>query len=139
VCLKDRFHCIADMRKIGPHSRPAKLQIVDGRRAEAKLLRDVRDELTKHCGGLPSATQRMIINQAAMLTLRLHLMDRQSLRDEGVSERNGRQYLAWSAALTRLLRQLGLKGAVDRAQSLQELIDAPAPAAPSRRPAAAVW
>jgi hypothetical protein len=85
-------------------------------------MRDVRAELTKHCGGSPSATQRLIINQAAMLTLRLHLMDRRSLQDEAMSERNGRQYLAWSAALTRLLRQLGLKGATDQPATLQDYL-----------------
>src|ERR1700735_4999748 len=67
-----------------------------------------------HCGGSPSATQRMIIDPAAMLTLRLHLMDRQVVQNEVMSERNGRKHLAWSAALTRLLRQLGLEGAADK-------------------------
>lgn len=97
------------MSKIGPHSRPGVLAVIDGRRAEAKLLRSVRADLAKHLGGTPSATQRMLIDQAAMLTLRLHLMDRQSLQDAEMSERNGRQYLAWANSLSRLLRQLGLE------------------------------
>jgi hypothetical protein len=42
------------------------LAVIDGRRAEAKLMRDVRAELTKHDGLSPSATQRIIIDQAAM-------------------------------------------------------------------------
>jgi hypothetical protein len=41
------------MRKIGPHSRPDKLQIVDGRLAEAKLMARVRQDLTRHLGGKP--------------------------------------------------------------------------------------
>jgi hypothetical protein len=92
------------MPRIGPRSRPGVLAVIDGRRAEAKLMRDVRAELTKHCGGSPSATQRIIIDQAAMLTLGLHLMDRQVLQNEVMSERNGRQYLAWSNSLIRLPR-----------------------------------
>jgi hypothetical protein len=44
------------MPRIGPHSRPDKLQIVDGRLAEAKLMARVREELTQHLGGKPSAT-----------------------------------------------------------------------------------
>ena len=39
------------MRKLGPHSRPDKLQIVDGRLAEGKLMARVRAELTQHLGG----------------------------------------------------------------------------------------
>jgi hypothetical protein len=93
-------------------------------------MRDVRAELTKHCGGSPRATQRLIINQAAMLTVRLHLMDQQSLQDEAMSERNGRQYLAWSA-LTRLLRQLGLKGAADKPPALQDYLAARSAQAPA--------
>jgi hypothetical protein len=73
----------------------------------------------------------MIIDQAAMLTLRLHLMDRQALQDEALSERNGGQYLAWSAALTRLLRQLGLKGAADKTPALQDYLAARSAQAPA--------
>ena len=97
------------MKQIGPHSRPGKLATIDGRRAEARLMRDIKADLVKHCGGTPSAVQCMLIEQAAMLSLRLHLMDRAALSGDGVmSERNGRQYLTWANSLARLLRQLGL-------------------------------
>jgi hypothetical protein len=75
----------------------------------------------------------MIIDPAAMLTLRLHLMDRQVVQNEVMSERNGRKHLAWSAALTRLLRQLGLEGAADKPPSLQDYL----PARSTQAPAAA--
>jgi hypothetical protein len=78
----------AEMPRIGPHSRPDKLQIVDGRLAEAKLMARVRAELTQHLGGKPSATQRILIDRAAALSLRIHLMDRESARSGGMSERN---------------------------------------------------
>jgi hypothetical protein len=96
------------MRKIGPHSRPDKLQIVDGRLAEGKLMAGVRADLTAHLGGKPSATQRILIDRIATLSLRLHLMDRESARSGEMSERNSRSYLAWSNSLTRALRQIGL-------------------------------
>jgi hypothetical protein len=99
------------MPKIGPHSRPDKLQIVDGRLAEAKLMARVRAGLTQHLGGKPTAPQRILIDRAAALSLRLHLMDRESARSGEMSERNGRQYLAWSNSLTRVLRQIGLAAA----------------------------
>jgi hypothetical protein len=110
------------MPRIGPHSRPDKLQIVDGRLAEAKLMARVRAELTQHLGGSPSATQRILIDRAAALSLRIHLMDRESARSGGMSERNGRQYLAWSNALTRVLKQIGLKGVADKPPSLQDYL-----------------
>ena len=99
------------MDKLGPHSRPGRLALVDGRTAEAKLMQRVKSDLVKHCGGNPSAVQRMLIDQAAMLTLRVHLMDKASIADPALSERNGRQRLAWSNSLTRTLRQLGLSAA----------------------------
>lgn len=105
------------MSRIGPHSRPDKLAIVDGRRAEAKLMRRVRDDLSKHVGGSPSATQKILIERAATLTLRLHLMDRQALQDGAMSEKNGREYLCWANSLTRLLRQLGMDAAAPPAPS----------------------
>jgi hypothetical protein len=97
------------MPKLGPHSRPGILALVDGRRAEARMMSRVRTDLIKHVGGNPSAVQRMLIDQAAMLTLRVHLMDKQSIADPELSERNGRQRLAWSNSLTRTLRELGLE------------------------------
>src|SRR4249920_2497374 len=102
------------MRKIGPHSRPDKLAIVDGRLAEGKLMARVRAELTQHLGGKPSATQKILIDRAAALSLRIHLMDRESARSREMSERNGRQYLAWHNSLTRLLRQIGMTPASAR-------------------------
>ena len=102
------------MVKIGPHSRPDKLQIVDGRLAEAKLMARVRAELTQHRGGDPSATQRILIDRAAALSLRIHLMDRETARSGMMSERNGRQYLAWNNSLTRVMNQIGLKSVVNK-------------------------
>ncbi len=88
-------------------------------------MREVKADLVKHCGGKPSAVQRMLIDQAAMLSLRLHLMDRASLSDDGLmSERNGRQYLAWANSLARLLRQLGLTAPPPPTRSLAALTDA---------------
>ena len=97
------------MRQIGPHSRPNVLAKLDGRRREARLMQNVRDELTQHLGGKPTITQRALIERAAWLSLHVSLFDAK-LMDGGdalPSERDGRQYLAWSNALTRILRQLG--------------------------------
>ncbi len=51
----------------------------------------VRAELTQHLGGKPTAPQRILIDRAAALLSRLHLMDRESARSGEMSERNGRR------------------------------------------------
>jgi hypothetical protein len=100
------------MARIGPHSRPGRLALIDRRKAEAKFMDRIRDELTAHVGGRPSVTQRMIIDRCAALSLRIHLMDRSEARNDAfMSEKNAREYLCWTAALSRLLRQLGLEEA----------------------------
>jgi hypothetical protein len=99
------------MARIGPHSRPGRLALIDGRKAEAQFMKRIRDELTAHVGGKPSATQRLIIDRCAALSLRIHLMDRAEARSAFLSEKNAREYLCWTAALSRLLRQLGLEEA----------------------------
>jgi hypothetical protein len=108
------------MPRLGPHSRPDRLQIIDGCRAEAKLMKRVREELTAHCGGAPSSTQQILIDRAAALSLRLHLMDREVIASGGLSEKNGREYLGWNNALVRLLRSLGLDSASSSPMSVAE-------------------
>lgn len=114
------------MREIGPHSRPNVLAKLDGRRREARLMQTVREEFTEHVGGNPTATQRALIERAAWLTLHVSLMD-QKLLEQGegatLSERDGRQYLAWSNSLTRTIRELGIKpGSGQPRQSLADRI-----------------
>jgi hypothetical protein len=67
-------------RHIGPDSRPYMLAKLDQRTREAALLRRVRADLTEHCGGQPSAVQRMLIERLAKVALRLDLYDRKFRR-----------------------------------------------------------
>ncbi len=108
------------MRPLGPYSRSA-LANLDGRTKEARLLRDFRADLAAHVGGKPSATQAALIQQAAMLQLHIALMDRKAAEGAGgLSVRDGREYLAWANALSRLLRQLGTKGTAAAPPSLAD-------------------
>lgn len=116
------------MRRLGPFSRQSRLYLIDGRRAEAKLLNEIRAELTAHVGGNPSAVQRRLIERAALIHLRLHLMDQQTLSDPVMGERNSRYYLAWSGAYTRLLVQLGINSTHGN-QTLREVLLSTADAA----------
>jgi hypothetical protein len=113
------------MVKLGPHSRPGKLAIADGRTAEAQLMKRVRDDLAQHCGGKPSATQKMIIAQCAMLTLRIHLMDRAALQHGEMTTTQAKNYLCWTNSLSRLLKQLGMKGTAERPATITEIMSRP--------------
>ena len=119
------------MAKIGPHSRPDVLQIVDGRRAEAKLMARIREELSQHLGGKPNVARQILIDRAAALSLRIHLMDRETARSGMMSERNGRQYLAWNNSLTWVMNQIGLKSVVDEPPTLQDYLAARSAQAPA--------
>lgn len=88
-------------------------------------MRRVRDELTAHVGGKPSATQRLLIERCATLSLKIHLMDRAELQSEFTSEKNAREYLVWTNVLSRILRQIGMKGAPEQPPSIMEMFARP--------------
>ena len=111
----------ANGRTIGPHSRRIALGMIDGRRREARLMREVRDELIQHCGGRPSTVQRKLCERAAVLALRLAMMDAKA-PDGSLTERDAREYLCWHNAYVRTLRELGLKGAEEKPPTLAELL-----------------
>jgi hypothetical protein len=91
--------------------RAAKVSTQDGRCAEARLLRKTRAGFVAHLGGKPSATQAALIDRASMLTVHLARMDAKARETGEFSDHAGRQYLAWSSALARLVRQLGMDAA----------------------------
>jgi hypothetical protein len=91
------------------HSRHIALGDIDGRLRAARLMRQVIRELTEHCGGRPSAVQRKIIQRAAVLHLRLALLDAETGPDGQMSEKTAREYLCWNNAYVRTLNSLGLK------------------------------
>ena len=101
------------MQKLGPHSRSTSLARVDTRTREGRLLRDLRAELTAHVGGSPSVTQRLLIEQALELKLRIELMNQKTAGElPTLHDRN--YYISWTHALTRTLAALGLEPAQPR-------------------------
>ena len=109
------------MNAIGPYSRPLALAKLDGRTREARLMRDTRKSLVQHVGGKPTATEAMVIDRVVNLTLRVATMDRKFTATGTMTEHDTREYLAWSAALTRLLRQLGFASAPPKPRTLAEI------------------
>lgn len=94
---------------------------MDKRTREARLLAEVRADLTAHLGGNPSATQRRMIERAAWLSLHVAQIDAKAA-EGGLTPHDHRTYLAWSNTLTKLLRHLGMKGAAAKPKSLSEHI-----------------
>jgi hypothetical protein len=105
--------------RIGPYSRPNALAKLDGRRREAKLMAETRAELIEHIGGSPNAVQRRLIERAAVLALRLAIMDARA-PDGGMSEKDSKEYVCWSNAYVRTLRELGPHAAPKRDLSAAE-------------------
>lgn len=95
---------------------------MDGRTWEAKLLQEVRRDLTEHCGDKPSATQRALIDRAVWLTLYVARIDRRSAEGGGMTEHDSRTYLAWSNGLARTLAKIGLKSAAQQPASLNDYL-----------------
>ena len=116
------------MKRLGPYSRPPALANIDMRSKHGLLLRRVRSDLTAHVGGKPSATQSILIERGAVLSLQIAMLDAKHAAG-GLTPHDQREYLAWCNALTRLMRQLGLKGAAERGPSLREHLAAKASAA----------
>ena len=84
---------------------------VDGRRKEARILRETREALIAHVGGNPSAAVLRVINRIARLWLRAAQLDARIISGE-FTEHDPRVYLAVANSITRMLRRdLGLKGA----------------------------
>ncbi len=104
-----------------PYSRPAALAKLDGRTKEGRLVRDTRAAMTAHIGGAPSATQRALIERAVQLTLRIATMDRKFAQTGEQTELDSRTYLAWSASLSRVLRDLGMKSVAERPRTLADI------------------
>ena len=80
----------------------------------------LRQELTRHVGGRPSVVQRMLIERAAVLVLRLAKLDDKIINEAGPLTLHDTDYvIAWQNALTRILVALG----VDRAAAPQPTLD----------------
>jgi hypothetical protein len=113
------------MKQVGPYSRTllrgAIGDAVDGRSREGRFMRAYEQSLVQHVGGEPTAVQRVLISRATRLAMHIELMDRPSLQGDGITERDGRQYSAWSD-LCRTLKQLGIKGAVAHQPAIGDLL-----------------
>ncbi|WP_376092802.1 hypothetical protein ACE7GA_24345 [Roseomonas sp. CCTCC AB2023176] len=111
---------------MGAYAGLARLSDLDLRTRHGRILRGVRTDLSAHVGANPSATQRLLIERAAQLTLRVAIFDDRLAEGGGMTDHDSRQYLAWSNSLTRALRALGLKGGEAKPRTLADHYRTPA-------------
>lgn len=107
---------------MGAYTRLHSLAKLDGRRKEAWLMARVREELTAHVGGNPSVSQRLLIERAAILTLRLSLLDQKIVDGEPLTQHDNNYVIAWNRTLTRLLTTLGLEAANSAPPRLSDIL-----------------
>jgi hypothetical protein len=116
------------MPRLGPSSRAIDRGSVgwsiDGRSREGRFLRAYERMLAEHCGGKPSRVQRELIRRCARLALHLELQDERSMLAGEMGDGMSRRYLAWSNALSRSLRLLGLEGATVTKPSRDQVLAA---------------
>lgn len=82
---------------------------VDRRTQSGKLLDAVRAELLEHVGPNPTPVQRMLIQRACVLSLRLAQIDRKIFEEQEFTTIDNNQAVAWQNALTRCLVALGVR------------------------------
>ena len=99
--------------------------MLDGRTRQAKLMAQIRRDLTAHLGGSPSATQRMVVDRLARVCLRLELFD-EKLAGGTMTDHDARAYGALHNSFRLLLRELGMKAAPKPAPTLAEILARPA-------------
>jgi hypothetical protein len=107
---------------LGVYSCNRSLVEVDKRSREYRLMRQTRKDLTAHIGGYPNAAQKMLIERAVILNLRVAMLDRKIVSGEILTTMDNHQYLAWSNSLVRTLRALGLAPASASAPSLNDIV-----------------
>lgn len=95
--------------RIRPYSRATGLAKVNRSTREGQALEHFMAELSEHVGGKPTVAEQMLIEEAAMIKLRLALMAPQMITAKSMSTARHNEYLAWQNTLRRHLSALGLK------------------------------
>ena len=113
----------ADARRLGPQSAPHTLAKLDQRTREAAFMRRIRNELTEHVGGRPTAPQRLLIERLVVVALRLQLYDRKMTAGEVITDHDGRVFAGLHTAYRLMLRELDKRPAAAADKPLPSLAD----------------
>jgi hypothetical protein len=93
-------------QKLGVHWKAHALWKIDRRTKQAAYLRRVREELNRHIGANPSIIDKMLVDRACMLSLRLVQIDRMILEERPLTDIDTRMAVSWQNALVRTLNSL---------------------------------
>ena len=96
---------------------------LDGRSAEGRFVAEFQAQLAEHVGGEPSVPQTILIKRAAVIALRLHLLDRK-YAESALSDYDCKLYNSHCNTLRLLLRELGLKKVQPRGKTLKQYLEA---------------
>jgi hypothetical protein len=117
------------VRDLGPYSHSNRVARVDRRTKYARLMQEVQAELLEHIGQPPNPVERMLIERAAVLSLRLAQIDKKIFAEQEFTILDNNQAVAWQNALTRTLVALGVhreaarNGTTTSAAVLAEMMD----------------
>lgn len=98
----------ANRRVIGPYSSAGAMSLIDGRTRQALFMQRLRKKLLDHVGGDPTITQRQLIERVVRLSMLVEIFDAKFFKDGELSERDQRQHITYSNALSRTLAKLGV-------------------------------
>lgn len=112
-------------RAVGPFSKDRSIVDMDKRTRAGRILRTIRADLIDHCGGLPSAAERILIESAALKATRLHLLSERIVTGAEFANGESEKTIAWANSLRLDLQALGLERRVkDVTPSLSDIIAA---------------
>ena len=108
----------APKQKIGPRRSAASLAKIDKRTRPGRVYRETIAELVGHVGGAPTAAERILIEAAAVKSVRLWLLSQRLL--DGKEVASDQNALAWLNSLRLDLQALGL---ASRAKDITPTLD----------------
>jgi hypothetical protein len=101
---------------------------LDGRTRIGKLVRDVRATLVAAVGGTPNALSRITIDRVAMLMAHIQRMDDAAGTAGGMPEHERKVYLDFVRQVRRHVRDLDLRDAEGKPQTINDLLAGTSPA-----------
>jgi hypothetical protein len=97
---------------------------LDKRTKAGRLLRAMKEQLTTHIGGNPTPPERLLIDRACVLALKVAQLDQRILNDETITPADSQVYLSWQNNLRRTLIALNIRPSSVKAPTLADHLSA---------------
>ncbi len=110
-------------RSPGPFSKDRAIVRMDKRTRAGRIMRTIRADLIDHCGGVPSAAERILIESAALKATRLHLISERVINGAAFEAGESEKTISWANSLRLDLVALGLERRMkDVTPSLDDIV-----------------